>query len=36
MNKQPFGQYNTPNDAIKYLKDFSSEEEKPTKLFLTF
>ena len=29
-------QYNTPDDANHYLIDLSSEEEKPTKVFIDF
>ena len=36
INKQPFGQYNTPGDINHYLIDLSSEEEKPTKVFIDF
>lgn len=36
INKQPFGQYNTPGDINHYLIDFSSEEERPTKVFIDF
>ena len=36
INKQPFGQYNTPGDVNNYLIDFSLEENKPTKVFIDF
>ena len=35
-NKQPFGKYNMQDDVNHYLIDFSSEEERPTKVFIDF